>query len=112
MPMHVGALHIFELPANGFRGRFANRLRTHLAERLPLTPVLRRRLWMMPLNMANPAWVDAEPDLKQHVVEHRLPARRAGRGKGSTATAPPWKRLWAACTRSCWTASARCGSST
>jgi len=80
MPMHVGALHIFELP-KGFRGRFANRLRTHLAERLPLTPPLRRRLWMMPLNITNPVWVDAEPDLKQHVVEHRLPARRAGRGK-------------------------------
>jgi diacylglycerol O-acyltransferase / wax synthase len=31
--------------------------------------VLRRRLWWMPLNLANPAWVDAEPDLRQHIVE-------------------------------------------
>jgi len=80
MPMHVGALHVFELP-KGFRGRFANRLRKHLEERLPLTPPLRRRLWMMPLNITSPVWVDAVPDLKLHVVEHLLPARRAG-GKG------------------------------
>ena len=35
---------------------------------------LRRKLWWMPLNLANPAWVDAEPDLKQHIVEIKLPA--------------------------------------
>jgi diacylglycerol O-acyltransferase len=28
----------------------------------------------MPLNLANPAWVDAEPDLTQHIVEIKLPA--------------------------------------
>ena len=72
MPMHVGALHIFELPA-GFKGKYVVALRQHLQERLPLTPALRRKLWWMPLNMANPAWVDAEPDLKQHVVEVKLP---------------------------------------
>lgn len=80
MPMHVGALHLFELPS-GTRGRFATRLREHVASRLPVTPVLRRRLWWMPLNMANPAWVDAEPDLKQHIVEIRLP-RVGGRAAG------------------------------
>ena len=67
MPMHVGALHLYELPP-GFKGRFATALRKHLAARLPVTPVLRRRLWWMPLNMANPAWVDAEPDLAHHLV--------------------------------------------
>ncbi|MBK7275409.1 MAG: wax ester/triacylglycerol synthase family O-acyltransferase [Betaproteobacteria bacterium] len=34
---------------------------------------LRRRLWWMPLNLANPAWVDAEPDLRRHIVEIKLP---------------------------------------
>ncbi|MBC7955404.1 MAG: wax ester/triacylglycerol synthase family O-acyltransferase, partial [Cytophagales bacterium] len=72
MPMHVGGLQIFELPA-GFRGRFVVALRKHMATRLPVAPVLRRRLWWMPLNMANPAWVDAEPNLAQHVVEIKLP---------------------------------------
>ena len=71
MPMHVGAMHLLELPA-GHRGRYVNDLRRLLAARLPAAPVLRRRLWWMPLNLANPAWVDAEPDLAQHIVEHRL----------------------------------------
>jgi diacylglycerol O-acyltransferase / wax synthase len=72
MPMHVGALHVFELPA-GFKGKYVTALRAHMASRLPIAPVLRRKLWWMPLNLANPAWVDAEPDLKHHIVEIRLP---------------------------------------
>ncbi len=81
MPMHVGALHIFELPA-GSGGRFVTALRKHMAARLPVAPVLRRRLWWMPLNLANPAWVDAEPDLRQHIVEVKLPATaRHGDGR-------------------------------
>ncbi|MDE2565044.1 MAG: wax ester/triacylglycerol synthase family O-acyltransferase, partial [Burkholderiales bacterium] len=81
MPMHVGALHVFELPA-GSRGRFVTALRKHIAARLPVAPVLRRRLWWMPLNLANPAWVDAEPDLRQHIVEIKLPpSARLGDGR-------------------------------
>jgi diacylglycerol O-acyltransferase / wax synthase len=76
MPMHVGALHIFELPA-GFKGRFVIALRKHMAERLQIAPPLRRRLWMMPMNITNPVWVDAEPDLTKHIVEHKLPASRS-----------------------------------
>jgi WS/DGAT/MGAT family acyltransferase len=72
MPMHVGALHVFELPP-GYPGRFVTALRKHIASRLPVAPVLRRRLWWMPLNLANPAWVDADPDLRQHIVEIKLP---------------------------------------
>lgn len=80
MPMHVGALHVFELPP-GQTGKFITRLRAHIASRLPAAPVLRRRLWWMPLNLANPAWVDAEPDLKQHIVEIKLPpSARLGDG--------------------------------
>ena len=80
MPMHVGALHVFELPA-GYKGRYVRDLRKHIAARLPIVPVLRRKLWWMPLNMANPAWVDAEPDLNQHIVEIKLPkAARVGDG--------------------------------
>jgi WS/DGAT/MGAT family acyltransferase len=78
MPMHVGALHLFELP-KGFRGSFAASLREHLRARLPLTPPLRRRLWLMPMNVTNPVWVDAEPDMAEHVVEHKLPTSRAKR---------------------------------
>lgn len=83
MPMHVGAAHVFALPL-GFKGRFVTRLREHMAQRLPMAPVLRRRLWWMPLNLANPAWVDAQPDLKQHIVEVKLPAE-ARLGDGAAA---------------------------
>ncbi|NRF69834.1 wax ester/triacylglycerol synthase family O-acyltransferase [Aquincola sp. S2] len=83
MPMHVGALNVFELPA-GFKGRFVTALRRHMAERLPLAPALRRRLWWMPLNLANPAWVDAEPDLNEHIAEYKLP-KSAKQGDGMAA---------------------------
>ena len=72
MPMHVGALHLLELPP-GYPGRFVTALRKHVASRLSVAPVLRRRLWWMPLNLANPAWVDADPDMRQHIVEIKLP---------------------------------------
>ncbi|MEO5697584.1 MAG: wax ester/triacylglycerol synthase domain-containing protein, partial [Burkholderiaceae bacterium] len=72
MSMHVGAMHVFELPP-GYPGKFVTALRKHIASRLPVAPVLRRRLWWMPLNLANPAWVDAEPRLREHIVEIKLP---------------------------------------
>lgn len=83
MPMHVGALHVFEIPP-GQAGKFVTRLRSHIASRLPAAPVLRRRLWWMPLNLANPAWVDAEPDLRDHIVEIKLPpSARLGDGQAA-----------------------------
>ncbi len=87
MPMHVGALHVFELPA-GYKGKFVTALRKHMESRLPVAPVLRRKLWWMPLNMANPAWVDAVPDMKQHIVEIKLPkVNGAGAGMAELETA-------------------------
>ena len=67
MPMHVGALHLFELPAD-YHGSFVDDMREHMAARLPLAPALRRKLARMPLNLAAPAWVDADPDLRAHIV--------------------------------------------
>jgi len=72
MPMHVGALHVFELPS-AYRGDFAADIRRHIAARLPLLAPLRRRLAPMPLQLANPAWVDAMPDLAVHIVSIALP---------------------------------------
>jgi diacylglycerol O-acyltransferase len=86
MPMHVGALHVFEMPA-GYRGNYLRDLRRHLTARLPIIPVMRKRLWWMPLNLANPAWVDAEPDLTAHVVEVKLPrSARTGDWPGRTGS--------------------------
>ena len=76
MPMHVGALHVFELPP-GYKGKFVTALRKHIESRLPVAAVLRRKLWWMPLNLANPAWVDAVPDMRQHIVEIKI-AKGAG----------------------------------
>jgi WS/DGAT/MGAT family acyltransferase len=73
MPMHVGSLNLYELPAS-HRGSWLAALRRHVAARLPLMPVLRRKLARMPLNLAAPAWVDAEPDLDEHIVGVTLPA--------------------------------------
>jgi diacylglycerol O-acyltransferase / wax synthase len=72
MPMHVGALALYELPA-GYKGRWVRDLRKHMASRMPIAGPLRRKLWWMPLNLANPAWIDAEVDLEDHIVEIKLP---------------------------------------
>src|SRR5690349_18220855 len=56
MPMHVGALHHFELPAD-YRGDFLADMRRHIAARLVLAPALRQKLVKMPLNLSNPVWV-------------------------------------------------------
>ncbi len=79
MPMHVGALHVFELPED-YKGRFVRDMRRHIQQRLPVAPVLRRKLWWMPLNLANPAWVDADPDLDRHIVEIKL--QKVGKSAG------------------------------
>jgi diacylglycerol O-acyltransferase / wax synthase len=71
MPMHVGALHICELPAD-YSGSFVDDIRAHIATRLPLVSAMRRRLEKMPLNLTNPIWVDAQPDLKEHIVSITL----------------------------------------
>lgn len=71
MPMHVGALHVLELPA-GYKGNFVADMRRHMATRLPLAPALRRKLAWMPFNLANPVWIDAQPDLNEHIVGIRL----------------------------------------
>ena len=72
MPMHVGALHLLELPAD-YDGDFVWDLREHMRTRMPLLPALRRKLVAMPLGLSNPGWVDAEPDLDEHIVEIELP---------------------------------------
>lgn len=72
MPMHVGALHLLELPA-GYDGDYVEDLREHMRLRLPLLPALRRKLLAMPLRLSNPGWVDADPDLEEHIVEIALP---------------------------------------
>jgi diacylglycerol O-acyltransferase len=70
-PMHVGSLHLFETPP-GYRGSFYGAVRRMMASRM--VPVLRRRLATLPLQLANPAWLQGEVDLDYHIRRVRLPA--------------------------------------
>ncbi len=71
MPMHVGALHLCELPS-GFRGSFHKAVQKHIASRMHLAPVFSRKLVFMPLDLGHPVWVDADSvDIDFHI-------RRAG----------------------------------
>ena len=72
-PMHVGGLNIYELPA-GYQGDFLENLREHIAKRMHLAPVFRRKLVNMPFEMANPIWVaDDDLDLEYHIRSTVLP---------------------------------------
>ena len=71
-PMHVGSLHLCELPP-GFKDDFYSRVRRLLQGSLDLAPFYRRRLAEVPLHFANPVWVDGgEVDLDFHVYRHTL----------------------------------------
>ena len=72
-PMHVGSLHLFDLPP-GYRRDFYTEIRRLLAHSLDMAPLYRRRLADMPLHFANPAWADGGAvDLDYHVRRHKLP---------------------------------------
>lgn len=74
-PMHVASLHRFDPPAGKKRFDFLAEMRRQLRGRLSLAPVLTRRLAPMPLQFANPVWVeDPAVDVDQHVTGLRLPA--------------------------------------
>ena len=73
MPMHVGSLHLYELPP-GYDGNFVDDVRKHIAQRLHLAPVFRRKLLNMPFELANPVWVlDEDIDLEYHIRSTVLP---------------------------------------
>ena len=73
-PMHVGSLHLFDLPP-GYRGDFHANIKRQMKARLHLAPVFTRRLAPMPLQFANPVWIEADRvDLDYHVQRVTLPA--------------------------------------
>jgi len=74
MPMHVGSLSLLE-PPPGQRGSFMRNVRRIYEQRLPLAPVLSRKLHEFPLGMANPVWVQVPSvDLDYHLRHVTLPA--------------------------------------
>ncbi len=72
-PMHVGSLHVYELPP-GYKGNFVDDVRKHIAGRMHLAPVFRRKLLNMPFEMANPIWVaEDDLDIEYHIRSTVLP---------------------------------------
>lgn len=67
MPMHIGALHLFDLPKN-YRGDFYDDVKAHVAGRMHLAGLFTKKLAHLPLDFANPVWVeDGNVDLDYHV---------------------------------------------
>jgi diacylglycerol O-acyltransferase len=72
MPMHVGALHLLDLP--GGSADFLDTVKCHIADRMHLAPVFFTKLAFMPLDLANPVWVDDDDlDLDYHIRQVSLP---------------------------------------
>ena len=73
-PQHVGSLSRYVLPP-GYKGDFYDDFRREMSRRLHLVPVFTRKLAPMPLQFANPVWVeDDEVDLDYHVQRLTLPS--------------------------------------
>lgn len=73
MPMHVGALHLFDLPED-LHGDYIDAVKRHIADRMHLATVFSKKLALMPFDLANPVWVDDDDvDLDYHVRQVSLP---------------------------------------
>src|SRR6202046_4298168 len=70
---HVGGLCVLD-PSGAPKPLTLARLTEVLGERLPLVPVLRRKLLNVPLGLDQPYWVDdADFDIEYHIREIALP---------------------------------------
>ena len=73
-PMHVASLHLFDL-APGYRGDFHADIQHLMRSRVQLAPVFTRKLAPMPLQFANPVWVEDDAiDFDYHVQRITLPS--------------------------------------
>src|SRR5258708_4384613 len=71
---HVGGLSVLD-PSTASEPLTLARLTEVMAERLPLAPVLRRKLLNVPLGLDQPYWIDdADFDIEYHVRELAVPS--------------------------------------
>ncbi len=72
-PMHVGSLMLLDWPKARAGTDAYEAIRRHIASRLHLAPVFSRKLAFMPMDLANPVWID-EPhvDLDHHIRRLKL----------------------------------------
>jgi diacylglycerol O-acyltransferase / wax synthase len=74
MPMHVGSMAIFRLPAD-YKGDFFEDFKAMIASRLHVAPILKARLEKAPLDIDHPSWVeDDQFDIDRHIFRGSLPA--------------------------------------
>ncbi len=67
MPMHVGSLHLLDLPAD-YKGDYYEDVVKHVSDRIHLASVFERKLAQMPFEMSNPVWVDDDDiDIEYHI---------------------------------------------
>lgn len=69
-PMHVASLHLFELPDGVTPAAFLAEVRRQMRRRLCVAPVLTRKLAPMPLQFANPVWVEDDRLEWAYHVQH------------------------------------------
>ena len=70
---HVGGICLLD-PSGGPKPLTLSRLTEVLADRLPLVPVLRRKLLTVPLGLDQPYWIDdPDFDIEYHIREIALP---------------------------------------
>ena len=73
MPMHVGGMHLLDLPAEQ-HADFIDAVKRHVADRMHLATVFTKKLALMPFDVANPVWVDDDDvDLDYHIRLITLP---------------------------------------
>lgn len=73
-PMHVGSLHVFDLPS-GYQGDFHADIKRQMRKRLHIAPVFTHKLAAMPLQFSNPVWVEEKKvDLAYHIQHVTLPS--------------------------------------
>jgi diacylglycerol O-acyltransferase / wax synthase len=66
--LQMASVSILAPPANNRQRLTRKRLRDHIAKRIDLAPVLRRKLMHVPLGLDFPYWVDADDlDLDYHI---------------------------------------------
>lgn len=67
-PMHISSVYVLE-------GELSyERFHQHFAERMHLLPAYRRKVVMVPFNVAHPKWIeDPDFDLSNHLFHHELP---------------------------------------
>src|ERR1700744_2704216 len=75
MPMHVGSMAIFRLPAD-YKGDFFEEFKAMIASRLHVAPILKSRLEKAPVDLDHPSWVeDDQFDIDRPTFRGSLPAQ-------------------------------------